>query len=382
MSGSFHLHVSDVFGRGKNRPKTAISEAAYMDRTRYLDEKTDDKTKNYGREKGKDVTGDVLFSGLFFAHEEARKKYDQNREKFWNEVSRKAKRRDAQEAQGMIVDFLDGMTQQQREYMLKDFIREEFLRGGYGVHAVIHRPSPGGDSRNHHAHLLWALRDIKQDGSIGRPLPMLDAERIIKLREKWAALGARQLERSGRPKEEIDRQEVAHLTLEKQAQAAWQRGDIAGAQDLQDREATEHEGRIHTAARRRGESTPRTRANDLKRERTRIRQQARLAERSKLASEPKKGRSVDRNKVAAAREKVNKARDVADPFRPISGIIRSATAAMEIVSPALKIIDGLGSAPVTPQMRREAREAQEEQEHIADERRRREERPPDNSRDR
>jgi hypothetical protein len=256
-----------------------------MDRDRWRDEKTNrltaDNASGYG---GIDVREDVVFSGIFV--EPARRPADlpEDHQAFWNYVGRFETRSDAREAQGMIADFPDGLTQQQREYMLKDFIHEQFMRKGYAVHAVIHRPSAGGDSRNYHAHLLWPLREITPNG-FGKRLPDMTPQRIRQLRQAWADLGAGQLERSGK-RLDAERHRASHLSLAAQHADAVRRKDFVWAEQC-DREATRHEGPIDTAKRRNGESTERTRRNDAIRARNHISFEKRAARKHIVDSQPR-----------------------------------------------------------------------------------------------
>ena len=56
-------------------------------------------------------------------------------------------------------------TQEQREYLIKDFVRENFVRKGMVADVALHLPHPDGDPRNYHAHVLLTMREIGPEGS-------------------------------------------------------------------------------------------------------------------------------------------------------------------------------------------------------------------------
>jgi hypothetical protein len=98
------------------------------------------------------------------------------------------------------------------------------------------------------------LREIGPDG-FGKRLPEMNPEQIERLREGWAERGAKELRKAGF-EIEGDRWAVGHLSLDRQRQAAIERGDLAHAEAL-DKEPTKHRGPGASAMERKGFETDR-----------------------------------------------------------------------------------------------------------------------------
>lgn len=243
----YRLSVQKPISRGKGQ--SGIAKAAYNARAEITDERTG-QVKNYGRNKA-----DVLFSGIFFDPKRNAPAWTQDRAALWNAAVTAEKRKDAREAQEIILNLPHELTDQQRRYMLTDFVREQLTRNtGRVVDVNIHRPPLQGDDRNYHAHLLMTLREIGPNG-FGKRLPEMTPEQIERLREKWAERGAKELGKSGF-EVEASRWSVGHLSLDRQRQAAIERGDLAYAETL-DKEPTKHRGPGASAMERKGVETDR-----------------------------------------------------------------------------------------------------------------------------
>jgi hypothetical protein len=243
----YRLSVQKPISRGKGQ--SGIAKAAYNAREKITDERTG-QVKNYGRSKA-----DVLFSGIFFDPKRNAPAWTQDRAALWNAAVTAEKRKDAREAQEVILNLPYELTGQQRRYMLTDFVREQMTRNtGRVVDVNIHRPPLQGDDRNYHAHLLMTLREIGPNG-FGKRLPEMTPEQIERLREKWAERGERELRKAGF-EIEADRWAVGHLSLDRQRQAAIERGDLAHAETL-DKEPTKHRGPGASAMERKGVETDR-----------------------------------------------------------------------------------------------------------------------------
>ena len=243
----YRLSVQKPISRGKGQ--SAIAKAAYNAREKITDERTG-QVKNYARNKE-----DVIFSGIFLDTKRNAPEWAQDRAALWNAAVTAEKRKDAREAQEIILNLPHELTDQQRRYMLTDFVREQLTRNtGRVVDVNIHRPPMEGDDRNYHAHLLMTLREIGPDG-FGKRLPEMNPEQIERLREGWAERGAKELRKAGF-EIEGDRWAVGHLSLDRQRQAALERGDLAHAEAL-DKEPTKHRGPGASAMERKGFETDR-----------------------------------------------------------------------------------------------------------------------------
>ena len=95
--------------------------------------------------------------------------HDRNR--LWNQAERAEKRKDAQLAREIEVSLPHELTAQQREWLVKDFAREAFVRQGYAVDIAIHAPDKDSDDRNHHAHLMVTMRTLGPGRFCGEERP-------------------------------------------------------------------------------------------------------------------------------------------------------------------------------------------------------------------
>jgi MobA/MobL family len=227
----FHLTVKSV-SRGKGQ--IAVAKAAYNAREKLLDERTD-QTKDYTSQ------GEVLFSAIFAPKDAP--EWVNDRAALWNAAERAERRKDAQLALEIEVALPHELTDEQRKWLVTDFVREQFTRKGMVADVNIHPPPrepEEGKQPNHHAHILVALREAEPDGFGKRICNSQsfesNAHQVEQWREKWEQTVNRHLERHGL-EERIDRR-----TLEEQGI---------------DREPTTHRGPTVDAMERRGIETER-----------------------------------------------------------------------------------------------------------------------------
>jgi hypothetical protein len=226
---AYHCRAKIV---SRSKGQSAIAKAAYNARDRLVDEKTGE-TKNYSRNEDQ-----VLFSGIFAPKDAPA--WAQDREQLWNQAEAAEKRKDAQLAREIVVALPHELTQQQREWLIKDFVRENFTRAGMVADVNMHAPSREGDERNIHAHILLTTREIGPDGFGQKVRDWNDKELLEKWREDYAEKGAKMLERAGF-EIEAERFRHGHLTLPEQREKALERGDLEFAESS-DRAPTTHKG--------------------------------------------------------------------------------------------------------------------------------------------
>jgi hypothetical protein len=183
----FHM-TAKVISRGKGQ--SAIAAAAYRSGERLKDREADE-IKHYTARAERIVTAGIMRPSdtpeLF-----------QNREELWNAVEGFEKRRDAQLAREIEIALPHELTDQQREYLVKDFAREQFVRRGYIVDYAIHGPEADSDKRNHHAHMMITMRTCDREGFAAKKDRSLNnIDQLATWREKWAELANRHLERHG-----------------------------------------------------------------------------------------------------------------------------------------------------------------------------------------
>ena len=109
------------------------------------------------------------------------------------------------------------LTAQQREWLVKDFAREAFVRKGYAVDIAIHAPDKESDERNHHAHLMVTRRTLGADGfAANKDWTMNPQEQLAEWREQWAHLANRHLERHGH-EARIDHRSLKEQGIDREA---------------------------------------------------------------------------------------------------------------------------------------------------------------------
>lgn len=225
----FHLTAKIV---SRSKAQSVVAKAAYNARERLTEDATGE-TKDYTRKGG------CVFEGVFAPKNAP--EWARERETLWNGVEAREKRKDAQLAREIEIALPHELTDQQREGLVKDFVREAFVRKGMVADVCIHAPDEDGDARNHHAHILLTLREIGPDGFGPKVREWNSGAQLEQWREQWEHLANRHLERHGF-EARIDRRTLAEQGLE--------------------REPTEHLGPIATAIIRRG--MPSNRYEDLR----------------------------------------------------------------------------------------------------------------------
>jgi len=206
----FHLSAK-VISRGKGQ--SAIAAAAYRSGERLYDEQAAQQKYYPSRDER------IVFTDIMAPKDAPEWAHD--RDELWNRAERAEKRKDAQLAREIEVSLPHELNDRQREWLIKDFAREEFVRKGYAVDIAIHAPDRTSDDRNYHAHLMVTMRTLGPEGFAAKKDPDMNRrEQLGEWREKWAHLANRHLERHGHEaridhrslKEQgIDREATVHL---------------------------------------------------------------------------------------------------------------------------------------------------------------------------
>ena len=200
-----------IVSRGKGQ--SAVHKAAYNARTQLQDERHGLKTRDYRSE------GEILFSGIFAPKHAP--EWVQDREQLWNRAEAAEQRKDAQLAREIEIALPHELTDQQREGLVKDFVREQFVRRGMVADVAIHAPDRDGDERNHHAHILLTTRALDGDGFAATKDRDWNSKALLQeWRERWDRTANRYLERFGHAAridhrtlaaQGIDREPTVHL---------------------------------------------------------------------------------------------------------------------------------------------------------------------------
>lgn len=218
--------------------RSATGAAAYRAGVRLKDERTGE-VHDYSRKKGVEYSEIITPDGSKI-----------ERSDLWNRAEEAEKRKDAKVAREWEVALPAELNAVERKMLARNFARELASRYGVAADVCIHEASRDGDERNHHAHILTTTRTFTA-GSLGEKTRILDSPKtsgkeVEKVREVWAEIVNRALERAGHSSR-IDARSLK-------------------AQGI-DRSPTHHLGPIATAMERRGVQTER---GDLNRERERM----------------------------------------------------------------------------------------------------------------
>lgn len=204
----FHMNAKII---SRKAGRSATGAAAYRAGVEITDKRTGE-VHNYTRKAGVE-SADILMP--------AGSTWTPDRSELWNAVEAKNKRADAQVAREFEVALPDELSPDQRRKLALDFAQEIADRYGVAADVAIHKPGKGGDSRNHHAHILTSTNRVEGEG-FGNKARELDlvahnqsgkvgqANEIDRLRERWAELTNERLHEAG-----IEAR-IDHRTLEAQ----------------------------------------------------------------------------------------------------------------------------------------------------------------------
>ena len=134
----------------------------------------------------------------------------QDRAMLWNAAEHAGRRCNSRLAREWLVFLPPELSLDQRHQLVQRFAHELADRYRAAVDLCVHRPRPGADPRNHHAHLLMTTREVSPDGLGPRThLEVSGRERYLKgihgssreeylaLRVRWSELTNEALGRAG-----------------------------------------------------------------------------------------------------------------------------------------------------------------------------------------
>ena len=215
---TYHLSAKTV-SRGDGQ--SVVAKAAYNSRDKIRDERTGE-LKDYAHKTG------LMFSGIFAPKDAP--EWARNRAELWNAVERREddsnRHADAQLGRELTLALPHELTDKQRQQLVTDFVREQFMRRGMIADVSIHAPNPKGDQRNYHAHILLTMREIGPEGFGEKVRDWNSREQMMKWRESWERIQNRYLERHGHEArvdhrsleaQGIDREPTTHLGPHAQA---------------------------------------------------------------------------------------------------------------------------------------------------------------------
>ena len=215
---SYHLSVKTI---KRSAGRTATAAGAYRAGER-IECQREGRVHDYTRKQGIEET--------FIVAPEHAPAWAQDRSKLWNEAEASETRRNSVTAREWELALPSEISAEDRSQITRQFAEELVSRYGVAVDVAIHAPHREGDQRNHHAHVLTSTRRLEPDGFTAKTRVLDSAKtggvEIEQMRGVWAELQNRALERVG----EVER--VDHRSLEKQREAAQERGDELKAEEL------------------------------------------------------------------------------------------------------------------------------------------------------
>lgn len=190
----YHLAAQE-FSRG--RGDSAVHAAAYRARDDLTDERTGLR-HDYSRK-----ADELLFEGIYAPKDAPDWALD--RQQLWNHVEAFEKHRRAILAREFVIALSHELTLEQSRRAVQDWVRDNFTRKGLIADVTIHAPSEQGDERNMHAHIMVVTRKLdgsefirtKEQFATYTEKDEARKAELNGLRESWARIGNRHLERAG-----------------------------------------------------------------------------------------------------------------------------------------------------------------------------------------
>lgn len=151
-----------------------------------------------------------------------------DRSTLWNAAEHVASRRNSRLAREWLVLLPPELSVTHRETLARSFARELSDKYLCAVDLAIHRPRPGADPRNHHAHLLMTLREVSPNGFGRRTslelggreryqlgIPGTSRNEYLELRSRWAELVNQALQSAGLT-ERVDHRSLEHRGIDRE----------------------------------------------------------------------------------------------------------------------------------------------------------------------
>ena len=184
---AFYRLETKIISRGKGR--SIVAAAAYRSGEVLRDARTG-VVHDYVRRNG------VLFTGIFAPKDVPAWMTD--RAALWNHVEAVEKRVDARLAREYLISLPHELNEEQRFRLVRDFVRERFVRRGLIADVAIHAPSHDGDDRNFHAHILVCERQAGAEGFARMKFTAINSKTdLIQTRRHWAKACNRALAQAG-----------------------------------------------------------------------------------------------------------------------------------------------------------------------------------------
>jgi hypothetical protein len=127
-----------------------------------------------------------LFSAIFAPKNAP--EWAQDRQSLWSEVERANAFQNASLAREIEISLPHELNDIQSEYLVKEFVRDNFVRRGIVADVCIHAPDCHDNKKDYHVHILLPLHEIGQDGFGMELCELMGAEQPERWREQWNIL--------------------------------------------------------------------------------------------------------------------------------------------------------------------------------------------------
>ncbi len=175
-----------IISRGSGH--RACAAAAYRAGEKIMDER-------YGA--AHDYTRKTGVAASFILAPENAPDWMSNRTELWNAVEAVERRKDAQLCREVLLSLPHELTDDQREALVRQFVRDQFVSQGMVADVNIHSHSPSGDERNDHAHILLTTRTLTASSFGPKERSWNGRDFVHDTREAWADAQNRTFERLG-----------------------------------------------------------------------------------------------------------------------------------------------------------------------------------------
>jgi hypothetical protein len=164
-----------IISRGSGH--RACAAAAYRAGEKIMDER-------YGA--AHDYTRKTGVAASFILAPENAPDWMSNRAELWNAVEAVERRKDAQLCREVLLSLPHELTDDQREALVRQFVRDQFVCKGMVADVNIHTHSPSGDERNDHAHILLTTRTLTASSFGPKERSWNSRDFVHDTREAWA----------------------------------------------------------------------------------------------------------------------------------------------------------------------------------------------------
>ncbi len=161
----------------RSKGQSAISSAAYRAGENLHDERIG-KNFDYSRKD------DILHSEIMAPDNSP--EWATDRQKLWNQVEAKEKRKDAQLARDITVALPRELSFDQNLEMVQGFIKKHFVNKGMIADFNIHESEASDGGKNPHVHIMLTMRNLTSEGFQDKNRDWNKKSTLQGWRENWA----------------------------------------------------------------------------------------------------------------------------------------------------------------------------------------------------